>query len=213
VRAATCRRYVHSTRGSESPTCRPPAVPWRGAPFPRQGPRRTGSPTAYGTMRRSDSLRPSRFAPCWFARRYHPVRLFSSLRSGPTPACGQELCGLAAPTPANSEAESLRVSQGSQATLLHLCPVLRPRRDRTHLAVAVCRRGSRADKNESSPRVMLSGLNRTALVLAVYASPWPLRVPDARRASGGWLDPAGWDWLPTGLLRKVSKRFHLLPLS
>ena len=23
---------------------------------------------------------------------------------------------------------------------------------------------------------------------------------DARLASGGWLDPAGWDWLPTGLL-------------
>jgi len=33
----------------------------------------------------------------------------------------------------------------------------------------------------------------------------PYGAADARLASGGWLGPAGWDWLPTGLLRKVSK--------
>jgi hypothetical protein len=55
------------------------------------------------------------------------------------------------------------------------------------------------------PRVIISRLNSTALLLAVYASSWPLRNPDARLASGCWLGSTGWDWLPTGLLRKVSE--------
>jgi len=79
------------------PTCCPPTAPRRGAPFAQQGPRRTGSPAPNATMRRSDSLRPSPLASYCFARRYRPVRLSSSLRSGPTPACGQELWVLAAP--------------------------------------------------------------------------------------------------------------------
>jgi hypothetical protein len=54
-------------------------------------------------------------------------------------------------------------------------------------------------------RVVLSRLNRTALLLAVYASSWPLRNPDARLASGCWLGFTGRDWLPAGLLRKVSE--------
>jgi hypothetical protein len=41
--------------------------------------------------------------------------------------------------------------------------------------MTVCRRGPRADNAEGSPRVMLSRLNSTALALAVYASPSPLR--------------------------------------
>jgi len=40
----------------------------------------------------------------------------------------------------------------------------------------------------------------------------PYGAADARLASGGWLGPAGWDWLPTGLLRKVSKTTSYPPL-
>jgi hypothetical protein len=48
------------------------------------------------------------------------------------------------------------------------------------------------------PREVISGLNRTALALAVYASPGGLPAQDARRASGCWPSSTGWDWLPTG---------------
>ncbi len=44
----------------------------------------------------------------------------------------------------------------------------------------------------------LSGLNGTALGLAVYASQPPLPEHHARRASGRWPGSPGWDWLPTG---------------
>jgi len=54
---------------------------------------------------------------------------------------------------------------------LSLCPVLRPRQDRTHQAIAVCRHGPRYVHNEGShDSIQLSRLNGTALGLAVYAS-------------------------------------------
>ena len=59
---------------------------------------------------------------------------------------------------------------GSPATLLSLCPVLRPRQDRTHQATKVCQHGPRGVHDEGSHDEILSGLNRTALGLAVYAS-------------------------------------------
>ena len=54
---------------------------------------------------------------------------------------------------------------------LSLCPVLRPRQDRTRQAIATCRHGPRYDHNEGSHDNSLSRLNRTASGLAVYASP------------------------------------------
>jgi len=62
-------------------------------------------------------------------------------------------------------------------------------------------------------RVVLSRLHRTASALAVYASSGGSPHHGARLASGGWLGPSGWDWLPTGLLREVSKILQLIPLS
>ena len=54
---------------------------------------------------------------------------------------------------------------------LSLCPVLRPRQDRTRLAKAACRHGPRYVHNEGSHElIQLSRLNRTASGLAVYAS-------------------------------------------
>ena len=114
-----------------------------------------------------------------------PRRLSSSLRLGPTPAGGQELCGLAAPRQMVSR-RSQPGLPGSQATLMDLCPVLRPRRDQSPLALAGRRHGPRADNAKGSPRVMLSGLNSTALVLTVYASSSPLRCR-RRKTRFRWL--------------------------
>ena len=69
-----------------------------------------------------------------FARRYHPVRLCSSLRLGPTPAGGLELSGGAAPRPNMSRWRGPGLP-GSWGTLVCLCPVLRPRQDRLHQAL------------------------------------------------------------------------------
>ena len=52
-----------------------------------------------------------------------------------------------------------------------LCPVLRPRRDRSHPAMHGVRRGL--------PRLVISGLNSTASTLAVFASPPGLPQGDA----------------------------------
>src|SRR4051794_38583786 len=51
---------------------------------------------------------------------------------------------------------------------------------------------------------MISGLNRTAFGLAVYASQGRLPAHHARLASGCWPGSAGRDWLPAGFRRKVS---------
>ena len=51
---------------------------------------------------------------------------------------------------------------------------------------------------------MISGLNRTALDLAVYASQGRLPPHHARLASGCWPGSTGRDWLPAGFQRKVS---------
>jgi hypothetical protein len=52
------------------------------------------------------------------------------------------------------------------------------------------------DHDECSPRVVISGLNRTAFDLAVYASQGRLPTHHARLASGCWSSSTGRDWLP-----------------
>src|SRR5512142_119813 len=56
----------------------------------------------------------------------------------------------------------------------------------------------------SAPASRISGLNRTARSLAVYASQPGLPRHRARLASGRWPGFAGRDWLPAGSRRKVS---------
>jgi hypothetical protein len=53
---------------------------------------------------------------------------------------------------------------------MSLRPVLRPRQDHTHQAHKMRRHGPRYVHDEGSHDYLLSGLNRTALGLAVYAS-------------------------------------------
>ena len=110
-----------------------------------------------------------------FARRYPPVRLCSSLPSGPTPAGGPELCGGAAPRPAVSRGERLGLP-GSWGTFVCLCPVLRPRQDRTHQALAVRRRGPRIIVRRRLPRfsnfgAQWHGLDTRCLRFAAWVAP------------------------------------------
>ena len=65
------------------------------------------------------------------------------------------------------------------------------------------------DHDEGSPRVVISGLNRTAFDLAVYASQGWLPTHHARLASGCWSGSTGRDWLPAGFHLKGFKRIRL----
>ena len=61
------------------------------------------------------------------------------------------------------------------------------------------------DHDEGSPRVVISGLNRTAFDLAVYASQGRSPTHHARLASGCWSGSTGRDWLPAGFHLKGFK--------
>jgi hypothetical protein len=174
VRCATWRRYVDSTRGPESPTCRPPPVPRRGAPFPRQGPRRTGSPAPNGTMERSDLLRTIR-PPFLVVRLAVPSRapVFAPLRPIAGLGPGTLRCGCpTAPLSIEMEPQGL---PGYQGTLRVLCRVLRPRPELDTPRQAGVPIWPPWRQQRRLQRVVLSRLNRTALALAVYASSSPLR--------------------------------------
>src|SRR5271157_1264133 len=67
------------------------------------------------------------------------------------------------------------------------------------------------DHDEGSPRVVISGLNRTAFDLAVYASQGWSPAHHARLASGCWSSSTGRDWLPAGLHLKGFKLTTILP--
>src|SRR5208282_3048029 len=68
------------------------------------------------------------------------------------------------------------------------------------------------DHDEGSPRVVISGLNRTAFDLAVYASQGWSPTHHARLASGCWSGSTGRDWLPAGFHLKGFK-LPTIPLS
>src|SRR5208283_706926 len=61
------------------------------------------------------------------------------------------------------------------------------------------------DHDEGSPRCVISGLNRTAFDLAVYASQGWSPTHHARLASGYWSGSTGRDWLPAGFHLKGFK--------
>jgi hypothetical protein len=73
---------------------------------------------------------------------------------------------------------------GSWRTLVSLCPVLRPRQDLTQQACYAVAGAAPALSTAKAPATELSGLNGTALGLAVYASRCPLPEHHARLASG-----------------------------
>ena len=78
----------------------------------------------------------------------------------------------------------------------------------TRQAIRRSRHGPRYVHNEGSHDYILSGLNHTALALAVYAS-WsgsPQRCTQDSLPAVGHI--TGRDWLPAGFLRKVSDDSH-----
>src|SRR5712671_1369613 len=56
----------------------------------------------------------------------------------------------------------------------------------THQAISMRRHGPRSGNDEGSKREVISGLNRTASALTVYASPGGSPAQDARLVSGCW---------------------------
>jgi hypothetical protein len=99
-------------------------------------------------------------------------------------------------------------SQGvpsSWRTLVCLCPVLRPRPDRARLALTACRCCPRSVQYEGSSGYYSRG--SIARLWHWLSTLRPVGCPHqgARLASGCWLGFTGWDWRPTGSLRKVSK--------
>ena len=144
------------------------SVTWR--PLPSTGSSQGKFPGFAGTMGRSDSLRtlPPRFVgtsrdrttPCACVRLSVQARRRPGARSfavwQPPRQCFRDgaagrpkfLGNLRVPLPCSSTPAGP-----------------------AHQAIAVCRHGPRAVKDEGSPRVVLSGLNSMAWALAVYASP------------------------------------------
>ena len=67
------------------------------------------------------------------------------------------------------------------------------------------------DHDEGSIRVVISGLNRTAFDLAVYALRGWLPTHHTRPDSGCWPSSTGRDWLPAGFHLKGFKLVTILP--
>jgi hypothetical protein len=173
---------------------------------PSTGFPRVGFPGLVGTMRRSDSLRT--FSPrfvCASLGDTIPPRL-CSLRSGPTTATwGRGPSCLAVPPRQLLSRWSRRVSQvpGEPccAYAVFFDPgetdATRPLRRIGAAPVSKQAKGSRGYCSRGSmarPEYWLSTLR-----------PRPYGAADARLASGCRPGSTGWDWLPTGLLRKVSE--------
>jgi len=192
-RFAICERYVDPRPRYKAPDGWPAHKSMTNISLPSPGSPRSRFPCFNGTMKMCDSLRPSRRASLCFAWQYQVLRLWFA-PCGP----GRKTAGLgfAIRSPfrqiAPGDDQGLPSSWGA---FVCLCHVLLPRRDRTHQAIAVCRRGPRAVQAEGSPRVVLSRLHSTALALAVYASQWSLLAPtqDSLPTAGQAL-PGGIDY-------------------
>src|SRR5262245_34267985 len=135
-------------------------------------------------MGRSDSLHVLGPASLWFAGPYLPVRLSSySPRPERRPG-GLGPLGAAAPGPLVIEEERQGLSS-SRGTLVCLCRVLGPRRERVPLAVGKDVVAPASGNNKGSPRVRQSrgSIARPEHWLSTLR-PRPYGAEDARLASG-----------------------------
>jgi hypothetical protein len=88
---------------------------------------------------------------------------------------------------------------------LEVCLVLGPRRDQSPRPVRETDAAPVFSTTKARREKRLSRLNSKAFILTVYASPRRSPGRHARLVSGCGPRSAGWDWLPTGFLRKVSE--------
>jgi len=141
---------VTRSQGTTPLPCFPPADPWTLSPSLHRVPTRTRVPLLqryYGTLRLPVAF-PPRFVS--FAWRYHPARsVIRSFRKG---------------------TRRLKALPGSWGTRLHLRPVLGPRQDLRTRPYGASAWPPLSERRRLSGLRHLSGLDRTASVLAVYAS-------------------------------------------
>src|SRR5271156_5900289 len=176
--------------------------------LPSPGSPRCQFPCFHGTMECSDVLRPS-----------HRTRLPSP---GDTMRRGLCVCsqrsrspdrgpGVRHPVPStgNGAHGGVQDLPGSWGTLMLLCRVLRPRRDRCVRRLDVIGAAPAMSTTKAPTTTYLSGLNGTASELAVYASCGRLPGQHATLASGCW--PA----LPGGIddPQGSNERFQLCILT
>ena len=88
---------------------------------------------------------------------------------------------------------------------MDVCLVLGPRRDQSPRPVQETDTAPVFSTTKARREKRLSRLNSKAFILTVYASPRRSPGRHARLVSGCGPRSAGWDWLPTGFLRKVSE--------
>jgi hypothetical protein len=180
--------------------------------LPSPGSPRVGFAGFRGTMRRSDSLPPSRRASLCFAWRYHEVRRWFA-PAGPARATDRPGLGDPVPRPdmARGERRASQVPGGPWCAYAVFSDPGRtghPSPWRGADAAPVLSKTKAPAGN--TLEAQWHGLGTGCLRFVGRLTP-----PHARLASGCWLGFAGWDWLPTESLREVSKVYslHLFLLS
>jgi len=185
VRCAARGRFVDSLSRSDAPALLPGHGPATRRPLPSTGSPRHGFPGFTGTMERSDSRPsfPSHFVS--FARRLLPRAPVFVTPTKPDAGLGPGVFGSGHPSAAcgyrGGDGRASQVpGEPSCAYALFSDPGRSGRGRSLHRAAVAPARSTTKATHES----VISGLNRTALALAVYASPAGLLAEDARLASG-----------------------------
>ena len=169
--------------------------------LPSAGSPRVGFPDFVGTTQRSDSLPPSRRASFWFAWQYHDVRRYFAPVGPARVTAGQ---GLVVRFPVRKGI----VEGTGRPKFLGNPDVLMPCSSTPAGPAAPGHDGAPARPPQCQKRRLAAGSTLEAqshgfgtgcLRFVVWVTP-PLH---ARLASGCRPGSTGWDWLPTGFLRKV----------
>ena len=178
--------------------------------LPSPGSPRYRFPCFKGTMKMCDSRSPSRRASLCFAWRYQTARLsFCSQRSR-THGRGPGVHNPVPITGVNTPGDDPGLPSSWRACCAYA--LFSDPGGTEPPGPTVIRRGPRDVQDEGSPRVFqISGLNRTALTLAVYASQWlsPAPTQDSLPAAGLAL-PGGIGY-PQGSNERF--RYYIIPLS
>ena len=178
----------------------------------------TGSPRSrfscfIGTMKMCDVLHPSRRAS--FPSLGDTMRCglrFAPCGSG-RPTAGQGFV-IRSPLPDRSTHGGVQDLPGSWGTLVFLCRVLRPRQDRRIRRLDVVGVAPAMSTTKAPTITVISGLNSTALELAVYASCGRLPGQHATLASGCWPACRAGLVYPQGSMKGFSAvSLHRFPLS